>query len=142
MIMTPARGLAVVALAALVLLGLGTLIAREPTVAPPGLAECASLWNAATNSAGHRGAAASSGRLVVVDGSTNKAGQRGCTVTVLEGAGRRWVLFATTLVQLQQSPGMWFLVRGARWGTDSPGPEKAPNATLRPDGTVVLDART
>jgi hypothetical protein len=37
---------------------------------------------------------------------------------------------------------MWFPVSGARWGTDSPEPEKAPNATLRPDGTVVLDART
>jgi hypothetical protein len=37
---------------------------------------------------------------------------------------------------------MWFPVSGARWGTDSPEPEKAPNATLRPDGTVVLDGRT
>jgi hypothetical protein len=38
--------------------------------------------------------------------------------------------------------GMGFLVSGARWGTDSPKPEKQPNATPRPDGTVVLDART
>jgi hypothetical protein len=101
-----------------------------------------SLWNSATNAASHRRAAASSGRLVVVDGSTNKASQRGCTVTVLAGAGEPWVLFSTTVDQLQQFPGMWFLESGARWGTDSPEPEKPPNATLRPDGTVVLDART
>jgi hypothetical protein len=37
---------------------------------------------------------------------------------------------------------MWSLERGTRWGTDSPEPEKPPNATLRADGTVVLDART
>ena len=140
--MTPARGLAAVALAALVLLGVGALIARMGTVAPPSPAECASLWNSATNSASHRKAAASRAAMAVVDGSTNKAGQRGCTVTVLEGAGRPWVLFATTLDQLQQSPGMWFVVSGARWGTDSPEPEKPPNATLRADGTVALDGRT
>jgi hypothetical protein len=140
--MTPARGLAAVALAALVLLGVGALIARVGTVAPPSPAECASLWNSATNSAGHRRAAASRAAMAVVDGSTNKAGQRGCAVTVLQGAEEPWVSFATTLDQLQQVPGMWFLVSGARWGTDSPEPEKQPNATLRPDGTVALDART
>jgi hypothetical protein len=140
--MTPARGLAAVALAALMLLGAGVLIAGVATVAPPSPAECASLWNSATNSAGHRRAAASAGRLVAVDGDTNKARQRGCTVTVLQGPGKPWVSFGTTLDQLQQAPGMWFPVSGARWGTDSPEPEKAPNATLRPDGTVVLDGRT
>jgi hypothetical protein len=35
--------------------------------------------------------------MAVVDGSTNKAGQRGYTVTALEGAGKPWVLFSTTL---------------------------------------------
>jgi hypothetical protein len=140
--MTPARGLATVALAMLLLLGAGALIARVGSVAPPSLAECASLWNSGTNSASHRKAASSPGRLVTVDGNTNKAGQRGCTVTVLQGAAKPWVLFSTTLDQLQQVPGMWSLERGTRWGTDSPEPEKPPNATLRPDGTVVLDART
>jgi hypothetical protein len=140
--MMTARGLAAVALAALVLLGAGALIARFGTVAPPSLDECASLWNSATNSANHPKAAASRATMAVVDGSTDKAGQRGCTVTVLEGPGKPWVLFATTLDQVQQSPGLWFPVSGARWGTDSPEPEKPPNATLRPDGTVVLDART
>jgi len=77
-----------------------------------------------------------------VDGDTNKARQRGRTVTVLQGPGEPWVMFGTTLDQLQQVPGMWFPVSGARWGTDSPEPEEPPNATLRPDGTVVLDART
>jgi hypothetical protein len=110
-------------------------------VAAPSPAECASLWNSDSNGAGHRRAAASRATMAVVDGSTDKGGQRGCTVAVLEGAGKPWVLFATTLDQLQQSPGMWFVVRGARWGADSPEPEKPPNATLRPDGTVVLDAR-
>ena len=137
-----ARGLAAVALAALVLLGAGALIARIGTVAPPSLAECASLWSSASNSASHRKAAASRATMAVVDGSTDKAGQRGCTVIVLEDPGKPWVLFATTLDQVQQSPGLWFPVSGTRWGTDSPEPEKPPNATLRPDGTVVLDART
>jgi hypothetical protein len=141
-VMPPARGLATVALAMLLLLGVGALIARKTTVTPPSPAECVSLWSSATNTASQRRAAASSGRLVVVDGSTNKASQRGCAVTVLAGAGEPWVSFSTTVDQLQQFPGMWFLESGARWGTDSPEPEKPPNATLRPDGTVVLDART
>jgi hypothetical protein len=115
--MTPVRGLAAVALAALVLLGFGVLITRVGTVAPPSLAECASVWNMATNTASHRKAAASRATMAVVDGSSK-------------------------LDQLQQVPGMWFLVSGARWGTDSPEPEKAPDATLRPDGSVVLDGRT
>jgi hypothetical protein len=139
--MTPVRGLAAMALAA-VLLGVGALIARVGSVASPSPAECASEWNSATNTASHRKAAASRATMAVVDGSTNKAGQRGCTVTVLEGAGKPWVSFSTTLDQLRQVPGMWFPVSGARWGTDSPEPEQAPNATLRPDGTVALDRRT
>jgi hypothetical protein len=94
--MTPSRGLATVALAMLLLLGVGALIARTGTVAPPSLAECARLWNSATNSASHR-KAASRATMAVVDGSTNKAGQRGYTVTALEGAGKPWVLFSTTL---------------------------------------------
>jgi hypothetical protein len=100
------------------------------------------VWNSATNTASHRKAAASRATLAVVDGSTNKAGQRGCTVTVLDGAAKPWVSFSTTLDQLRQVPGMWFLLSGARWGTDSPEPEKATNATLRPDGAVALDGRT
>jgi hypothetical protein len=55
-------------------------------------------------------------------------------VTVLAGAGTPWVLFSTTLDQLQQVPGMWFVVSGARWGTDSPEPEKPP--TRRCDRTA------
>jgi hypothetical protein len=103
--MTPARGLAAVALAALVLLGAGALIARVGTVAPPSPADCASLWNSVTNSVGQRRAAASAGRLVAVGGDTNKARQRGCTVTVLQGPGKPWVSFGSTLDQLQQVPG-------------------------------------
>jgi hypothetical protein len=70
-----------------------------------------------------------------------KAGEGGCSVTVLEGTGGPWSLFATTRVQLRQSPGTWFVQTGQRWGIDSPEPEKAPNATLRSDGTLVLSAR-
>jgi hypothetical protein len=140
--MTPARGLAAVTLAALALLGVGALVARVGTPTPPSLAKCASLWNSDSNGASHRRAAASSARMAVVDGSTNKAGQAGCTVTVLQGAGRPWMSFSTTLDQLHQYPGMWFVHSGERWGTDSPEPEKAPNATLRPGGTVALGAPT
>jgi putative transposase len=42
-------------------------------------------------------------------------------VTVLEGTGGPWSLFATTRVQLRQSSGTWFVQTGQRWGIDSPG---------------------
>jgi hypothetical protein len=86
-------------------------------------------------------AAASSATTVIVDSSINKAGEGGCSVTVLEGSGRPWLLFATTTAALRQSPGAWFTDTGQRWGIDSREPEKAPNATLRTDGTLVLSAR-
>jgi hypothetical protein len=62
-------------------------------------------------------------------------------VTVLEGTGGPWSLFATTTVQLRQSPGTGFVQTGQCWGIDSPEPEKAPNATPRSDGTLVLSGR-
>jgi hypothetical protein len=139
--MASRAGLAVLGLAALVVLGAGLLIARVTASDPPSLSECADQWNSGTNTLNQGKAAASSATTVIVDSSINKAGEGGCSVTVLEGTGRPWLLFATTLVQLRQSPGMWFAGTGQRWGADSPEPEKAPNATLRTDGTLVLSAR-
>ena len=139
--MASRAGLAVVGLAALVVLGAGLLIARVTASDPPSLAECADQWNSGTNTVNQGKAAASSATTVIVNGSINKAGEGGCSVTVLEGTGRPWVLFATTRVQLRQSPGTWFADTGQRWEADSPEPEKAPNARLRTDGTLVLSAR-
>jgi hypothetical protein len=138
--MTRRIGLAVLSLAVLVVLGAGLLIARVTASHPPSLSECADQWNAGANATNHGKAAAASATMVIVDSSMNKAGEGGCSVTVLAGTSGPWLLFATTLVQLRQSPGTWFVDTGQRWGADSPEPEKAPNATLRPDGTLILSA--
>jgi hypothetical protein len=138
--MTSRAGLAALSLAALVVLAAGLLIARATGPDSPSLSECAGQWNSGANTVNQGKAAASSAKVVIVGSSTNKAGEGGCSVTVLEGTGGPWSLFATTTVQLRQSPGTWFVQTGQRWGTDSPEPEKGPNATLRPDGTLVLSA--
>ena len=128
-------------LAALVVLAAGLFITRVTGPDSPSLSECADQWNSGANTANQGKAAASSAKMAIVDSSSNKAGEGGCSVTVLEGTGGPWSLFATTLVQLRQSPGTWFVQTGQRWRIDSPEPEKAPNAMLRPDGTLVLSPR-
>jgi hypothetical protein len=139
--MTSPAGLAVLSLAASVVLAAGLFIARVTGPDSPSLSECADQWNSGANTANQAKAAASSAKMAIVGGSSNKAGEGGCSVTVLEGTAGPWSLFATTLVQLRQSPGTWFVQTGQRWRIDSPEPEKAPNATLRPDGTLVLSPR-
>ena len=138
--MTSRARLAVLGLAALVVLAAGLLVERMTGPDSPSLSECAGQWNSGANAINQGKAAASPAKMVIVDSSINKAGEGGCSVTVLEGTDGPWLLFATTLVQLRQSPGMWFANTGQRWGIDSPEPEKAPNATLRSDGTLVLSA--
>jgi hypothetical protein len=139
--MTSRTGLAVWSLAALVVLAAGLLIARVTGPDSPSLSECAGQWNSGVNTINQGKAVASSAKMAIVDSSINKAGEGGCSVTVLEGAGGPWSSFSTTTVALRQSPGTWFVQTGQRWGIDSPEPEKAPNATLQSDGTLVLSAR-
>ena len=139
--MTSRAGLANLSLAALVVLAAGPFIVRVTGPDSPSLSECADQWNSGANTVNQGKSAASSATMAIVDSSVIKAGDGGCSVTVLEGTGGPWLVFATTLVQLRQSPGTWFVQTGQRWGIDSPEPEKPPNATLRPDGTLVLSAR-
>jgi hypothetical protein len=139
--MTSRARLAVWSLAALVVLAAGLLVERVTGPDSPSLSECAGQWNSGANTINQGKAAASSAKMVIVDSSVIKTGEGGCSVTVLEGTGGPWSMFATTTVALRQSPGTWFVQTGQRWGIDSPEPEKAPNATLRSDGTLVLSAR-
>ena len=139
--MTSRARLAVWSLAALVVLAAGLLVARVTGPDSPSLSECADQWNSGANTINQGKAAASPAKLVIVDSSILKTGQGGCSVTVLEGTGGPWLLFATTTDTLRQSPGTWFTDTGQRWGIDSPEPEKPPNAALRPDGTLVFSAR-
>ena len=68
----------------------------------------------------------------------NKAGQPGCSVLLREREDGPWLWFGAAITETSV---VWDGgVSGVRYGTDSPtgGFDDSPNATLQPDGSLVL----
>jgi hypothetical protein len=106
----------------------------------PGDGRCAELWNAPANQANRsvvRGRAL--GRATVRGVPPNKAGQPGCSVFLREREDGPWLAFGGYFAP--ETAVVWDGgVSGVRYGTDSPTDDvdDTPNATLQPDGSLVL----
>jgi hypothetical protein len=128
-----------IALLFLGLLGVAVLAAwlvdRPPdTPSPEG---CARLWNQADNADLRRLAAEQGFDAAVVYGWLAKQRYPGCAVLFRGAVGDRWMTFGGELHD--GDVGFDSIVRGERWGFDSPegGPE-VPNASVSDQGDVRL----
>jgi hypothetical protein len=106
----------------------------------PGDGRCAELWNAPANQANRSVVRGRSFPLATVRGvPPNKAGQPGCSVLLREREDGPWLWFGAYFVT--ETAVVWDGgVPGVRYGTDSPTGymDDTPNATLQPDGSLVL----
>jgi hypothetical protein len=105
----------------------------------PGDGRCAELWNAPANQANRSVVRGRALGLATVRGvPPNKAGQPGCSVFLREREDGPWLWFGAVVTETAVT---WDGgVSGARYGTDSPTGymDDIPNATLQPDGSLVL----
>ena len=100
---------------------------------------CAELWNGPANHTNRSLVRGRSFPLATVQGSPpNKAGQPGCGVLLREREDGPWLWFGAAITETSV---VWDGgVSGVRYGTDSPTGymDDTPNATLQPDGSLVL----
>jgi len=105
----------------------------------PGDGRCAELWNAPANQANRSVVRGRALELATVRGvPPNKAGQPGCSVFLREREDGPWLWFGAVVTETSV---VWDGgVSGIRYGTDSPTGymDDTPNATLQPDGSLVL----
>ena len=105
----------------------------------PGDGRCAELWNAPANQANRSMVRGRAFLLATVRGvGPNKAGQPGCVVLLREREDGPWLEFSAAITE---TPVVFYGgVSGVRYGTDSPtgDVDDTPNATLQPDGSLVL----
>jgi hypothetical protein len=105
----------------------------------PGDGRCAELWNAPANHPNRSVVRGRSFPLATVRGvPPNKAGQPGCSVLLREREDGPWLWFGAVVTETSV---VWDGgVSGVRYGTDSPTGymDDTPNATLQPDGSLVL----
>ena len=105
----------------------------------PSAEECARAWNVEANHSNQVEASEVGLRYAIVDGWVAKDQYPGCAVTFLDREGGPWLIFGR-FMSPEAAPYEWDLVRGERWGSDSPeGPDTTINAMVRPNGTVVLE---
>ena len=105
----------------------------------PGDGRCAELWNAPANHPNRSVVRGHAFPLATIRGvEPNKAGQPGCVVLLREREDGPLLEFSAAITE---TPVVFYGgVSGVRYGTDSPtgDVDDTPNATLQPDGSVVL----
>jgi hypothetical protein len=129
--------------AVLVLFDLARVVLLDLTRSDrPSDRRCAELWNGPANQSNRSLVRGRAFPLATVRGiEPNKAGQPGCVVLLRERQDGPWMLLGAVVTETGVS---WDGgVTGVRYGTDSPtgDVDDAPNATLQPDGSLILDDR-
>ena len=98
---------------------------------PPSTSECVDGWNTAP-AVRHVPHAVG----VIVSGWTDKAGDRGCAVVVVEANDGRWTSYSSVS---KSGAIRWDAVSGNAWGSDSPeGGPTGFNASVTEHGSITL----
>jgi hypothetical protein len=116
----------------------------KPALVPPGretptAGDCRKLWNRSANEPNQRDVVEASFRLAAAYGWADKADDRGCGVIFWKDLNGEWAIYAVTVSHLMVSPEEWGVVRGERWGVDSPEGDipSASDSRVESDGTIT-----
>jgi hypothetical protein len=105
----------------------------------PTASDCGKLWNRSANEANQRDVVEAGFRLAAAYGWTDKADDLGCGVIFWTDLDGEWAIYAATVPRLMVSPGEWGVVRGERWGVDSPEGDipSSSESRVESDGTIT-----
>lgn len=105
----------------------------------PTARDCERLWNRSANEANQRDVVEAGFRLAAAYGWTDKADDLGCGVIFWKELNGEWAIYAATVPRLMVSPDEWGVVRGERWGVDSPEGDipSSSDSRVESDGTLT-----
>jgi hypothetical protein len=109
---------------------------KKATTERPFIQNCVDLWNARENQANQKLIAAHFTNAAVYSWKI-KTGDYGCSVSVVRSNGR-WLQWGNTIPALEGNLDWSKPVAGANWGVDTPEPLPRLNASIRPNGKVML----
>ena len=112
----------------------GDQAASKEATERPSTQKCVHLWNASWNR-GNQKLIATRFIKAAVYVWTIKTGDHGCGVSAVASDGR-WLQWGNT-IPLERN-GWGPPDAGAKWGSDTPEPLPSLNASIRPDGQVIL----